>query len=229
MDSKLLLLLLILPFVLTEPINLEDLKELVEDNAAEMQRIENEIEDQSETIVEQKEIIDDQEQRIEQLEAKSSMVRMVPTCEHLKMYGIDQSGEYDIDPDGELFGEDPIKAYCDFSGDGPATTEIRHNSDKRVDLTKCSESGCFEHKVEYLSDTVVAQMKALADISNSCSQEFIFNCYLVPLEYNGNKFGWWVDRFGNNQYFFHGNGVEVNETHLCKCGKLSYLSQRKIL
>ena len=132
------------------------------------------------------------------------------------MYGIDQSGEYDIDPDGELFGEDPIKVHCDFSV-SPATTEIRHNSDKSVDLTKCSESGCFEHKVDY--DTVVAQMKALADISDSCSQEFIFNCYLVPLEYNGNKFGWWVDRFGNNQYFFHGDGNEVNETHLCKCGK----------
>merc|ERR1711953_1136828 len=163
MDSK-LLFLLILPFVLSEPINLEELKELVDENAAEMQRLENEVESQEETIDKQKEIIEDQDHRIEQLEAKSNMDRIVPTCEHLKMYGIDQSGEYDIDPDGDLFGEDPIKAYCDFSGDGPATTEIRHNSDKRVDLTKCSESGCFEHKVEYLSDTVVAQMKALADI-----------------------------------------------------------------
>ena len=78
MDSK-LLFLLILPFVLSEPINLEELKELVDENAAEMQRLENEVESQEETIDKQKEIIEDQEHRIEQLEAKSSMDRMVPT------------------------------------------------------------------------------------------------------------------------------------------------------
>ena len=78
MDSK-LLFLLILPFVLSEPINLEELKELVDENAAEMQRLENEVESQEETIDKQIEIIEDQEHRIEQLEAKSSMDRMVPT------------------------------------------------------------------------------------------------------------------------------------------------------
>ena len=207
MDSK-LLLLFILPFVLADPIDLKGLED-------QMQRIENELEEE---IQEQKVIIEEQEERIEQLEAKSSMQRMVPTCEHLRMYGTSESGEYEIDPDGELFGEDPIKVYCDFSKE-PAETVVGHNSERQVSLEKCEEKGCFEHKVEYLSDSVVAQMKALTGISYACSQEFIYNCYLAPLEYNGNEFGWWVDKNGNNQYFFHGNGSEVNQTHTCKCGK----------
>ena len=138
--------------------------------------------------------------------------KIVPTCEHLAMHGIKQSGEYEIDPDGELYGEDAIKVYCNFTTN---TTEIRHNSETQVVLEKCSERGCFEHKIQFLSNSTFAQMKALADISESCSQEFTFDCFLTPLMYNNVSYGFWLDRYGIEQNFFAG---EDYGNHTCQCG-----------
>jgi len=48
------------------------------------------------------------------------------TCEELREQGATHSGKYLIDPDGELTGLPPIKAFCDFEN---GFTEILHGSD----------------------------------------------------------------------------------------------------
>ena len=37
----------------------------------------------------------------------------------------------------------------------------------------------------------------------------------APLEFQGIKYSWWIDRNGKPQSFWHGNN---NATHTCQCG-----------
>ena len=42
-----------------------------------------------------------------------------------------------------------------------------------------------------------------------------YDCFGAPLEFNGVKYSWWNDRYGNGQYFWS----ETNTTsHICQCG-----------
>ncbi len=70
-------------------------------------------------------------QRLEHLEevAKTKVLR---SCAELAKQGISKSGNYDIDPDGELIGKSPIKVYCDFSNTDE--TQIHHDSSQKVKL-----------------------------------------------------------------------------------------------
>ena len=59
------------------------------------------------------------------------------------------------------------------------------------------------------------QIKALVDLSESCTQSIDFGCFLAPLTFEGNDHGFWTDRYGNYQHFFHG---QATSDHTCRCG-----------
>ena len=50
-------------------------------------------------------------------------------------YGINETGTYKIDPDGQLIGNDPITVRCIFNEGEEAITEFGH--DKVRMLKKC--------------------------------------------------------------------------------------------
>ena len=125
-----------------------------------------------------------------------SKTKILRTCHELARHGVTTSGFYEVDPDGELIGHDPINVFCTFTEDGQAITEILHDSEDIIRVEKCSEVGCFTHDVKY--DVPLAQIKALASLSESCEQKITFGCFLAPLSSNENTLGGWLDRNGKN-------------------------------
>ena len=64
------------------------------------------------------------------------------------------------------------------------------------------------------------QIIALADASATCEQDINFKCYLAPLkEYGRDNLGFWLDRNGTEQTFFHGEANSFNQSYGCQCGK----------
>ena len=126
------------------------------------------------------------------------------------MYGVDQSGMFYIDPDGELIGHEPFKVYCDFE-DG--STQVLHDHEFTVDITHCPENMCFQLDLNY--NVSMEQIVALKDISESCSQDIQFNCYLAALSINDEPTGSWLNKDGQEEIYFEGAN---HGEHICKCG-----------
>ena len=59
------------------------------------------------------------------------------------------------------------------------------------------------------------QIEELIRLSDSCTQEFQWDCYIAPLEIRGDKLLSWTDRKGESQFYYHGNGSE--NVNACKC------------
>ena len=136
-----------------------------------------------------------------------SRSKMARTCAELSRYGFNESGEYEIDPDGPLMGHAPIVAFCNFTTNA---TEIRLKPADQIDLEYCENgSGCSSISIEYQAS--MQQIKSLMDLHSSCSQKIVFSCNFAPLQFNGVSYGWWSDREGNNQTF----GKDPN----CECGE----------
>ncbi len=65
------------------------------------------------------------EERLEHLE-EVAKVKVLRSCDELAKHGITKSGDYDIDPDGDMIGNPPIKVFCDFV---TGETLIHHDSE----------------------------------------------------------------------------------------------------
>ena len=157
----------------------------------------------------------DVEQRLNHLEELSKLTK-ARTCEELSKYGIQTSGRYTLDPDGDLVGLRPITVYCDFERN---VTEILHDSEFTVKIEKCSDGpGCFKYDLTYFAS--MPQIQAIMDLSESCTQSIDFGCFLAPLEFEGNQLGWWSDKYGNPNYYFNGDYSSDASDHTCACGKL---------
>ena len=77
--------------------------------------------------------------------------------------------------------------------------------------------GCHKTSLEYSAP--MSQIIALADASATCEQDIKFNCYLAPLqEYGTENLGFWLDRNGTEQTFFHGESNNLTQNHGCHCG-----------
>ena len=59
------------------------------------------------------------------------------------------------------------------------------------------------------------QLEELMRLSESCNQEFQWDCYFAPLEVRGEKLLTWTDRSGASQSYFHGNGSD--DQSQCEC------------
>ena len=79
--------------------------------------------------------------------------KILRTCHELEQIGVQTSGMYLIDPDGEMMGDAPINVYCDFKNGGNAITEV------------------------YNLDNMEQQIEALIQLSSSCLQNVTLKCY----------------------------------------------------
>ena len=149
------------------------------------------------------------EERIEKLEelSKSKTLR---SCYEYSMTGIKHSGYFHIDPDGDKIGHEPFEVYCDFE-DG--STQIPHDHELATEITPCPESMCFQLNLNY--SVSMEQIVALKDISESCSQDIQFNCFLAPLTINDDPIGVWLNKDGQEETYFVGAN---HGKHICTCG-----------
>ena len=148
------------------------------------------------------------EQRVEKLE-ELSKVKNLRTCQELSNRGITQSGIYKIDPDGDGIGFGPITVFCNFQTN---ETSIYHDKEDVIKIEKCDSEGCAVYEFNY--DAPKEQIQALVDLSDTCYQDISFGCFLAPLRFEGVDLGFWSDKNGDFQYFFHGEGLD----HTCQCG-----------
>ena len=100
------------------------------------------------------------------------------TCDEYASFGINQNGEYLIDPDGQQNGNDPIKVNCTFV-DGVGTTIIQHDTENLVKVEDCDSIGCFKQPINYSIPT--SQLEALKALSVGCEQQISIGCYSAPL------------------------------------------------
>ena len=160
---------------------------------------------------------DDFEERLGHVEEVSKL-KTPRTCYELWEHGVKTSADYFLDPDGELIGNPPILAYCDFE---KGTTEIRHDKEFEIKVEKCdSGPGCAKYEINYSAN--MAQIQSLIQLSETCSQSIRFGCFLAPLKFEGVSFGWWLDKNSDPRYYFSGDHPD---DHICSCGKfISYIT-----
>ena len=97
---------------------------------------------------------------------------MLKTCEEIWAFDPSQpSGDYWIDPDGPLTGDDPITAYCDMT---TGTTIISHDSQQLSVFDDCTGVGCYRQSIKY-DDATAKQLTALSRQSRACHQTFSFH------------------------------------------------------
>lgn len=151
------------------------------------------------------------QERLDHLE-ELSKIHTLRSCHEYDEYGINTSGRYFIDPDGPLVGIEPFEVQCNFEDH---STEILHDHDgQTVVVDHCTEPhDCFRLDLAY--PTKMEQMVALIDLSENCTQDITFNCFLAPLSVNGEAIGTWVNRNGGNESYFTGSN---SGTHMCECG-----------
>ena len=132
-------------------------------------------------------------------------------------------GVYLIQPSLDF---DPFNVTCTFNEtSGIATTVLFHTHEKQFQYTSlpgssdgCADPGCFRDKISY--DANFKQLQALIDISDNCYQTILHNCTSNALT----SYSWWVDRFGNNVTYWHGDketeaeGCECSEDDSCDTG-----------
>ena len=127
--------------------------------------------------------------------------KVLRTCEELGASGVNTSGTYLIDPDGQDIGENPFTVYCEFAMDGKSITKLIHDHGTTIPVEKCKTLHCFNHKIEYGIPN--KQIKALTELSEVCTQKIDFGCFMVALEDDGTEYGGWKDINGmycNNYY-----------------------------
>ena len=154
--------------------------------------------------------LDDINDEVDHLKELTKMLS-VRTCDEMHMYGVNKSNYYFIDPDGALNGEEPIRVYCDFTEDY-GLTQISHNSEERIEVAHCNDPGCYSRPIIY--DSSFDQIKALIELSESCSQLIRYDCFASPLVDEGINYGYWMDKNGKTQIYWTGSNYGQ---HVCSC------------
>jgi len=149
------------------------------------------------------------EERIETLEEKSKL-NIRRSCYEYSTYGLTTSGIYQIDPDGELIGSEPINVYCNLT-DG--STQLLHDKDFVVEIEPCPEPECYNLAINYAAPD--DQIEALKSISDDCYQEISFDCFQAALSSYGDPIGFWQDKMGDKQIYYVGANYN---NHICSCG-----------
>ena len=153
---------------------------------------------------------DNLEERVEKLE-ELSKYKTLRTCQELANRGLSLSGIYEVDPDGEGIGFAPIEVFCDFESN---TTQVFHDKEDLIKVEKCDGVGCATYEMNYFAPK--EQINALMALSETCYQDLDFGCFMAPLRFDDVDQGFWTDKNGNAQNFFHGDNAG---THVCQCGE----------
>ncbi|XP_078542364.1 neurexin-4-like [Lissotriton helveticus] len=142
----------------------------------------------------------------------SMKLPILQSCAALKDAGYTDSGFYSIDPDGNGQGFAEFEAYCDMTSD-PTTgiTEVSHDSENRIRVTPCEEAGCYHRELQY--GTELAQLNALAKVSDTCEQYVRLDCRHIRFIQSG--WGWWVSWNGEKMFYW---GGADRKSKGCACG-----------
>ena len=139
-------------------------------------------------------------------------VKYPETCSKLKANISDVSGDYLIDPDGDL-GEDPFPVYCNMTDKGGVgVTVVSHNSENRTQVIGYNGRGEYSLDVHYRSANI-SQLKALTEASGNCQQFIKYECFHARLIEDG--FSWWVSRDGQKMTYWGGANLKTDG---CACG-----------
>ena len=139
-------------------------------------------------------------------------VKYPETCSKLKANISDVSGDYLIDPDGDL-GEDPFPVYCNMTDKGGVgVTVVSHNSENRTQVKGYDGPGKYSLDVHYRSANI-SQLKALTEASGNCQQFIKYECFHARLKKGG--FSWWVSRDGQKMTYWGGANLSTGG---CACG-----------
>ena len=101
----------------------------------------------------------DLDERVGHLEnlARSKLFR---SCHEMYQQGINKTGFYEIDPDGESKGELPIEVYCNFEY---GLTEVLHHLDNVTwTVPHCEDEFCAQWNITYPAP--MNQLQALIEI-----------------------------------------------------------------
>ena len=79
------------------------------------------------------------------------------------------------------------------------------------------------HMTMDYDEAPVKQMEELIRLSQSCNQEFEWDCYFAPLEIRDEKLLTWTDRSGATQSYYFGNGTE--DQSICQCATTNECKQ----
>ena len=60
----------------------------------------------------------------------------------------------------------------------------------------------------------MTQIQSLIQLSDVCSQELKYECFLSALQYQGIDLGYWLDRNGESQIYWTGSN---HGDHVCSC------------
>ncbi|EDV20971.1 uncharacterized protein TRIADDRAFT_60571 [Trichoplax adhaerens] len=134
------------------------------------------------------------------------------------------TGVYTIDPDGPLGSIAPFRTRC--SDTQQTVTEIAHDRETLTVLPSSRQSvgpGRYSYNLIYKEGTgqqfgnvSIKQAAALADISESCSQNIVYRCQKsVLLNTPNTPYGWWVSR--NNMKMVSWGGAPA-DSRKCACG-----------
>ena len=138
---------------------------------------------------------------IEKLE-ELGKITFAKNCQDLFDQGVEVSGFYFTDPDGQGLGQPPIQVYCDVT---KQTTEVTHDKEETIEMDACDDRpGCSTYEVNY--EGSMDQINQLIDQSESCTQKIWFDCRFAPLNQDGQAFGWFLDKAG-----------QAKDIATCKC------------
>ena len=140
-------------------------------------------------------------------------VKFPETCSIVKQSICDASGDYVIDPDGEL-GEDPFTVYCNMTDKGGVgVTVVSHDGESRILVKGIEAQGGYRRDIHYIGASL-SQIKGLTEVAANCQQFIGYECYhsMLLIHNSNNRYGWWVSRDGAYMTYWGG------ATRGCACG-----------
>ena len=82
----------------------------------------------------------------------------------------------------------------------------------KTEVEHCIDPGCYSRKINY--DAPLEQIQSLIDLSEGCYQQIRYDCFLSVLQDGGINFGFWLDKYGESQYYWTGSH---HGEHTCSC------------
>ena len=147
----------------------------------------------------------------------SLRVKFPETCSIVKQSICDASGDYVIDPDGEV-GEAPFTVYCNMTDKGGVgVTVVSHDSEDTIHVIGFDGRGSYRRDIHYISASL-SQIEGLTQVSTNCQQFIKYECKGAVMRLDRNdKYAWWVSRDGVAMTYWGGatNGCACGMTNSC--------------
>ena len=135
------------------------------------------------------------------------------SCQELYDHGFRQDGYYWIDPDGRYQGNVAFEVYCKNLQHSYLTTQtiVPTNTDGQLEIFAKSKDD-FKFPMKYKPS--MKQLKELIRNSGFCYQAINVECHMLPLHFQENNHGYWLDNNGTPRYFYDGAEPEGRG---CEC------------